>query len=51
MITLPWVVRALMAAGFETGWATAGDEITNWENLEPQPTIEELEAVLPKDIA
>lgn len=32
----------LVRLGFETGWATANDEITLWENDEPQPTEEEL---------
>ena len=49
IVTLPWIVRALMAAGFDTGWSTVGDEIVNWDNPEPQPTIEELEAILPRD--
>lgn len=49
MIELPWLARALMAAGFETGWAFVGDEITLWENEAPQPTIAELEQILPRD--
>ena len=49
MIILPWIVRALVASGFESGWSTSGDEIVYWENPEPQPTIEELEAILPRD--
>lgn len=49
MIVLPWLARALMAAGFETGWSFIGEEIVHWENPEPQPTIEELEAILPRD--
>lgn len=44
-----WICRALVAAGFNDGWAACGDEIILWENSEPQPTIEELEAVLPRD--
>jgi hypothetical protein len=49
MIFLPWIVRALTAAGFDTGWSIIGEEIVNWVNPEPQPTIEELEAILPRD--
>lgn len=49
MITLPWISRALMTAGFQTGWAVHEETIILWENEEPQPTIEELEAILPRD--
>lgn len=49
MITEPWIVRALITAGFDNGWAVNGEEIVLWENPEPQPTIEELEAILPRD--
>ena len=28
----------LRQLGFNTGWAVSGDEITLWENSEPQPT-------------
>jgi hypothetical protein len=49
MITLPWLARALMAAGFQTGWAFSGEEIVLWENEAPQPTIEELEGILPRE--
>jgi hypothetical protein len=49
MIALPWIVRALNTTGFNTGWALSGDEIVLWENPEPQPTIEELEKILPRD--
>jgi hypothetical protein len=49
MITLPWIVRALNTAGFDTGWAVSGDEIVLWENSEPQPTIKELEELLSRD--
>jgi len=28
----------LQQLGFNSGWAAAGDEITLWENSEPQPT-------------
>jgi hypothetical protein len=45
----PWICRALKALGFESGWTTRNNEIILWENLEPQPTIEELEAALPRD--
>lgn len=49
MIKLPWIARALIAAGFEEGWSFVGEEITHWENEAPQPTIEELEEILPRD--
>ena len=49
MIQLPWIARALSAAGFETGWAIQGEEIVLWENEAPQPTIAELEQILPRD--
>ena len=49
MITFPWIVRALRDAGFDTGWSVVGEDIVNWINPEPQPTIEELEAILPRD--
>ena len=29
---------ALIGGGFSTGWVIMGDEITVWENSEPQPT-------------
>lgn len=44
----PWICRALVALGFNSGWVTKEDEIVLWENPEPQPTIEELEAILPR---
>jgi hypothetical protein len=44
-----WISRALIAMGYQSGWAVRGDEIILWENPEPQPTIEELEAMLPRD--
>lgn len=49
MIALPWLARALMAAGFIDGWSFVDEEITHWEHEAPQPTIEELEAILPRD--
>lgn len=48
MITEPWIVSALRLAGFPDGWAATETEIILWENDAPQPTIEELEAVLPR---
>ena len=32
------VCDGLQQLGFNTGWAVSGDEITLWENSEPQPT-------------
>lgn len=52
MIKLPWIVRALMAAGFDSGWSISGEsgeDIVNWTNDAPIPTIEELEEILPRD--
>jgi hypothetical protein len=49
MIVLPWISRAMSAAGFDSGWSAIGEEIVNWENPEPQPTIEELEQILPRE--
>jgi hypothetical protein len=44
----PWIGRAMNALGFYSGWAASGDEIILWEHDAPQPTIEELEAALPR---
>ena len=30
--------NGLLQLGFSTGWVIMGDEITVWENSEPQPT-------------
>lgn len=49
MIAEPWIVRAIYALGYTNGWAVHGDEIVIWEHSEPQPTIAELEAILPRD--
>ena len=48
MISEPWIVLALRASGFSSGWAIHDEEIILWEHEEPQPTIEELEAILPR---
>jgi hypothetical protein len=48
MMEEPWIVRALKAAGFPSGWGATGEEIILWENEEPQPTIAELEVILPR---
>ena len=48
MIEEPWVVLALRKLGFGQGWAVRDEEIILWEHDAPQPTIEELEAALPR---
>jgi len=32
------IQNGLLQLGFNTGWIVTGDEITLWENAEPQPT-------------
>jgi len=32
------ITNGLQQLGFNTGWVVSGDEITLWENSEPQPT-------------
>lgn len=49
MIEEPWIIRALRELGFDEGWAISDNEIIVWEHEAPQPTIEELEAILPRD--
>lgn len=34
------ITNGLLALGFESGWVVTGEEITLWENPEPQPTLE-----------
>lgn len=36
------IANGLIQLGFDTGWVVTGDEITLWENSEPQPTAEEI---------
>jgi hypothetical protein len=36
------ISKALIALGFETGWAVNEHGIILWENTEPQPTETEL---------
>ena len=36
------VGNGLLQLGFNSGWAVIGDEITLWENPEPQPTMQEI---------
>lgn len=33
------ITNGLQQLGFDSGWAVTGDEITLWENSEPQPTL------------
>jgi hypothetical protein len=48
MISEQWIVMALYSLGYTTGWAVRGEEIILWENEAPQPTIAELEVILPR---
>jgi len=32
------IIDGLQQLGFNSGWVVTGDEITLWENPEPQPT-------------
>ena len=34
------ITNGLLQLGFNSGWVISGEEITLWENSEPQPTIE-----------
>ena len=34
------IVNGLVALGFNSNWVVTGEEITLWENPEPQPTLE-----------
>ena len=34
------IVNGLVALGFNSNWVVTGEEITLWENAEPQPTLE-----------
>lgn len=36
------ITNGLLALGFNSGWVVNGEEITLWENPEPQPTIESI---------
>ena len=36
------MTNGLLQLGFYTGWVLNGDEITLWENQEPQPTLKEI---------
>ena len=34
------ITNGLKQLGFDSGWVVTGDEITLWENTEPQPSNE-----------
>jgi hypothetical protein len=34
--------KGLLQLGFNSGWAITGNEITLWENTEPQPSAQEI---------
>ena len=34
------ITDGLFALGFNSGWVVSGQEITLWENPEPQPTLQ-----------
>lgn len=36
------IVNGLSQLGFNSGWVATDDEITLWENSEPQPTAKEI---------
>ena len=36
------ITNGLLALGFNSGWVVSGEEITLWENPEPQPTLESI---------
>jgi hypothetical protein len=36
------ITNGLLQLGFNSGWAVTGNEITLWENEEPQPSTEEI---------
>jgi len=38
MTTHNEITDGLQQLGFNSGWVVAGDEITVWDNSEPQPT-------------
>jgi MOSC domain-containing protein YiiM len=46
------IQNGLVQLGFNTGWVATGDQITIWENVEPQPTDKEIlaAAVLYQDL-
>lgn len=39
-MSLKTITNGLFALGFNSGWVVTGQEITLWENPEPQPTME-----------
>ncbi len=40
------ICNGLKQLGFNTGWVVRGNEIEVWNNTEPQPSLEEIEAGL-----
>ena len=36
------IANGLKQLGFNSGWVINGEEITLWENPEPEPTMEEI---------
>lgn len=36
------IANGLKQLGFDSGWVINADEITLWENSEPQPTMEQI---------
>lgn len=43
-MTTEQISNGLKQLGFNTGWVVSGGEIILWENAEPQPSVEEIEA-------
>ena len=43
-MTTEEVTNGLKQLGFNSGWVVSGCEIVLWENAEPQPSLQEIEA-------
>jgi hypothetical protein len=43
-MTIEEVTNGLKQLGFNSGWVVSGSEIVLWENAEPQPSLQEIEA-------
>ena len=36
------IINGLKQLGFNSGWVVTGEEITLWENTEPQPSLDNI---------
>jgi hypothetical protein len=36
------IINGLKQLGFNSGWVVTGEEITLWENTEPQPSLDDI---------